>query len=354
MNKNDKKKHLSKKGQIDPNKVKIFVVHHETDLLSFLREKMPKISQHNIRHIISNHQVAVGGAPVSLFRYQLFPEDEVTVTWNPIRKRTRQNLPIIYEDEDIIAIDKPSGLLSVATEREKAKTAYRMVSDYVTAKNRDNRIFVVHRLDEDTSGVLIFAKSFSVKEALQLHWQEIVSKRGYYAIVEGEDIPSKGTYKDYLTIDETFTVHVTKNKAKGKLAITNYQKITSKNGLSLLDVNIETGRKNQIRVQLGKRGYYVIGDDRYGEPVDPLGRLGLHAYELDFVNPINKKTYTLKSPMPEEFKRLFWKTRKEVREEETLEKEKKEKKKLLKSLGKDSFQNKKRKEQKSYGKKRKN
>lgn len=328
MNKNDKKKHKSTRGLIDPSKVKTYVVHHETELLSFLREKMPNQSQHNIRHMIANHQVAVGGAPVSLFKYALYPEDEVTVTWNPIRKRERKDLPIIYEDEDIVAIDKPSGLLSVASEREKGKTAYRMVSDYVTSKDKNARIFVVHRLDEDTSGVLIFAKSFAVKEALQLHWQEIVAKRGYYAIVEGEDIPEAGRLRDYLFIDDTYTVHVTRDERKGKLAITNYRKIASKNGLSLLDVEIETGRKNQIRAQLGHLGYYVIGDDRYGEPIDPLGRLGLHAYELSFINPLNKKSYDLKSEMPENFKRLFWKTRKQTLEEEREKKEKKEEKEL--------------------------
>ena len=328
MNKNDKKKQQSTKGLIDPNKVKTYVVHHETELLSFLREKMPAQSQHTIRHLIANHQVAVGGAPVSLFKYALYPEDEVTVTWNPIRKRERKDLPIIYEDEDIIAIDKPSGLLSVASEREKGKTAYRLVSDYITQKDKNARIFVVHRLDEDTSGVLIFAKSFAVKEALQLHWQEIVTKRGYYAIVEGEDIPEAGRLRDYLTIDDTYTVHVTRDKKKGKLAITNYRKIASKNGLSLLDVAIETGRKNQIRAQLGHIGYYVIGDDRYGEPIDPLGRLGLHAYELSLTNPLNQKTYDLKSGMPESFKRLFWKTRKQTLEEETKKAKKKEEKEL--------------------------
>ena len=121
MNKNDVKRNQPRKGFIDPNKTKTYLVYHETDLLTFLREKMAKQSQHNIRHMISNHQVAVGGAPVNEWFYKLYPEDEVTVSWTPIKKRERKDLPIIYEDEDIIAIDKPSGLLpSLATEK-KAK-----------------------------------------------------------------------------------------------------------------------------------------------------------------------------------------------------------------------------------------
>lgn len=305
MNKNDKKRHRSEKGLIDPNKTKTYLVYHETDLLTFCCEKIPKQSRHNVQRIIANHQVAVGGAPVSLFSYHLFPEDEVTISWNRISKHERHDLPIIYEDDDLIAINKPSGLLSTPSDREKGHTAYRLITDYLTQLNRNARIFVVHRLDEDTSGVLIFAKSFEVREALQNSWQEIVTNRGYYAIVEGSDIPEEGTLKDYLAQDSTFTVYVCKNPAKGKLAITHYKKIASKNGYALLDVHIETGRKNQIRVQLGNIGHYVIGDDRYGEPSNPLKRLGLHAYELDLTNPLNHKEYKFNAPMPEDFKRFF-------------------------------------------------
>jgi 23S rRNA pseudouridine1911/1915/1917 synthase len=307
MNKNDSKKHRGKRGLIDPNRTKTFVVSHETDLLTFCCDNIPQQSKHNVRRIIANHQVAVGGAPVSLFTYRLFPEDEVTISWNRIAKHERHNLPILFEDEDIIAIDKPSGLLSTPSDREKGHTAYRLINDYLTQKDRNSRIFVVHRLDEDTSGVLIFAKSFEVREALQNDWQSIIRNRAYYAIVEGADIPDEGVLKDYLAQDSTFTVYVCNNPSKGKLAITRYQKIKTKGGLSLLDVHIDTGRKNQIRVQLGNIGHFVIGDDRYGEPSNPLKRLGLHAYELDFVNPINGKEYKINAPMPEDFRHLFFK-----------------------------------------------
>jgi len=306
MNKNDVKARRGKKGLIDPNRTKTYVVYHETDLLTFCCEKIPKQSRHNVQRIIANHQVAVGGAPVSLFSYKLFPEDEVTISWDRISKHERHDLPIIYEDDDIIAINKPSGLLSTPSDREKGRTAYRLVSDYVTQKDRNNRIFVVHRLDEDTSGVLIFAKSFEVREALQNNWADIVTNRGYYAIVEGMDIPDEGVLKDYLAQDSTFQVYVVRNPSKGKLAITKYKKISAKAGYSLLDVHLETGRKNQIRVQLGNIGHYVIGDDRYGEPSNPLKRLGLHAYELDFKNPLNNKEYKLNAPMPPEFKKMFF------------------------------------------------
>lgn len=314
MNKNDRKAHRGKKGLVNPKRIKTFSVYKECELLPFLELKMPGLNRSQIRHIIANQQVSVGGVPVTLFAYKLYPEDEVIVSYDRIARHSRHDLPLLYEDEDIICIDKPSGLLSTATEREKGRTAFRLVSDYLTTKDHNARIFVVHRLDEDTSGVLIFAKKYEVREALQNNWQKIVHKRGYYAIVEGEDAPDSLHLENYLAQDNFQLMYVTKNKAKGKLAITDFTKIASKNGYSLLDVNISSGRKNQIRVQLGNIGHYVVGDDKYGEPSDPLHRLGLHAYELAFVNPLNGKEYDIKTPMPESFKRLFWKSDKEKKE----------------------------------------
>lgn len=314
MNKNDPKAHRKKTGLVNPNRIKTFLVYKECELLPFLEMKMPGLNRSQIRHIIASQQVSVGGAPTTLFAYKLYPEDEVVVSHDRIARHNRYHLPILYEDDDIIAIDKPSGLLSVATEREKGRTAYRLVSDYITAKDHNARIFVVHRLDEDTSGVLIFAKNYETREALQNNWQKIVHKRGYYAVVEGEDIPESGHLKDYLAQDNFQLVYVTHNKAKGKLAITDYKKMASKNGLSLLDVNISSGRKNQIRVQLGHIGHFVIGDDKYGEPINLIKRLGLHAYELSFTNPLNQKEYDIKTEIPDVFKRLFWVSNQEKKE----------------------------------------
>lgn len=308
MNKNDNKKNRTQKGLIDPKKVKVFVVKNETTLLPFLMEKMG-LSNTITRHIIAGHQVSVGGVPVSLFAYKLYPEDEVLVSYNKIQKRIPHPIDIIYEDEDIIAINKPSGLLSIASDREKGHTAYRYVSDYLTARDRNARIFVVHRLDEDTSGVLIFAKNFEVREAMQNKWNEIVTKRGYYAVVEGEGMPESGRYEDYLAENSLHLMYVTNNKKEGKLCVTNFKKMVEKNGLTMLDINIESGRKNQIRVQLGHRGHHVIGDDKYGEPVNPIGRLGLHAYQLTLTNPLNGKLYDFKTDIPVSMKNLFWKVR---------------------------------------------
>lgn len=308
MNRNDAKKHRTQKGLIDLEKVKVFTVKEETTLLPFIMEKA-NLSNSIARHVIASQQVSVGGVPATLFNFKLYPEDEVLVSRNKIRKHATHPLDIIYEDEDIIAINKPSGLLSIASDREKGHTAYRYVSDYLSSKDKNSRIFVVHRLDEDTSGVLIFAKNYEVREALQNHWNEIVEKRGYYAVVEGEGLPDSGRYEDYLAENSLHLVYVTKNKKEGKLCVTNFKKMAEKNGMTLLDVDIETGRKNQIRVQFGYRGHHVIGDDKYGEPINPINRLGLHAYQLTLTNPLNGKKYDFKTDMPSSMKSLFWKVR---------------------------------------------
>ena len=307
MNKNDKK-YVSKRGQVDPKSIKEFKVYVETTLMDFLMYKMPDMPRTKIKSLLAHHQVAVGGVPVSQFNYPLVPEDVVTISKKSITRHERKDLPIIYEDEDIIAINKPSGLLSIASDKEKGRTAYRLISDYVAQFDKKNRIYVVHRLDEDTSGVLIFAKSNAVKEALQNHWQEIVETRAYYAIVEGKMEKSEDVLKDYLTENNLHLVYVTKDKQKGKLSITAYKTIAYKEPYSLLDVRLSSGRKNQIRVQLGHRGHYVVGDDKYGEPSDPIKRLGLHAYRLVLTNPLSGKRYELETPMPDVFKTLFFKT----------------------------------------------
>lgn len=306
MNKNDCKKEIHN-GKVNPNSIKEFKVHEDCELLEFLLSKYPKLSRNAVKSLLSNHQVSVDGAPVSQYNLQLTKEDTVIVSKMRITKKVRNNLPIIFENDELVVINKPSGLLSIASDREKGRTAYRMVSDYVQQKDKHNRIYVVHRLDEDTSGVLVFAKNPRIKEVLQKEWNDIVRKRGYFAIVEGNMEKDEDTFVDYLKENALNLMYVTNDRKNGKKCVTHYKVIKRNKNYSLLDVDIDSGRKNQIRVQLGHRGHYVVGDDKYGEPSNPLKRLGLHAYNLTFVHPISKKVYEFKAPMPEEFDKLFQK-----------------------------------------------
>ncbi len=287
----------------DYKNLKQFVVKQQCELLEFLLMTFKDQSRNSVKSLLGSHRVSIDGAPVTQFNFKLFPGDTVIVSSSPIRKKTRSNLPIIFEDNDLIVINKPSKLLSVPSDNEKGSTAFRMVNDYLQQKDKHNRAFIVHRLDEDTSGVLMFAKNDKMAKALTDgdNWNNLVKKRGYYAIVEGTLENKEGTIRSYLKKNSQNMMYSSKKKGDGQLAITNYKIIQENGQFSLADVDIKTGRKNQIRVHFGDLGHFIIGDDKYGEPSNPIKRLGLHAYELDIIHPLSGKLLKFKAPMPKEF-----------------------------------------------------
>lgn len=289
----------------DYKNIKQLEVKQECELLEFLLLTFKDQSRNSVKSLLSSHRVSIDGAPISQFNFKLYPGNVVIITKDPIKKKIRKDLPIIFENDEIIVINKPSGLLSVPSDKEKGSTAYRMVTDYVQQKNKKNRIFIVHRLDEDTSGVLMFAKNKHICDLLQENWNELMKKRGYIAIVEGVLKEKSKTITSYLVKNSQNLMYSTKKKGEGQFAKTNYKVIRENNLYSMLDVSIETGRKNQIRVHLGELGHHVIGDDKYGTPSNPLGRLGLHAYELSFIHPVTQKIMTFNAPVPKEFENLF-------------------------------------------------
>ena len=302
MNKNKQRfEHKSK----DYTGLRQFPVTKNCELLEFLLETLKGQSRNSVKSLLTNHRVSVDGAPISQYNFKLTKGDVVIISKTPIHKKTRSNLPIIFENEEFIVINKPSGLLSIASDKEKGSTAYRMLMDYVQQKDKHNRIYVVHRLDEDTSGVLMVAKNEKIRDLLQEKWNELVSKRGYFAIVEGQMKEKQGTIKSYLKKNAQNMMYSSKKAGDGQLAITHYKVIKEIEDYSLLDVNIDSGRKNQIRVHLGDLGHHVIGDDKYGNPSNPIKRLGLHAYELVLEHPVTHKVMKFTAPMPKEFKTLF-------------------------------------------------
>ena len=299
---NNKKRFPNKK--VDKNSYREFVVNHECELLDFLFETHPGQSKNSVKSLLTNHHVTIEGSPVTQYNLKLFKGDTVIIYKQPVRKVVRSKLPIIYEDDHIIVINKPSGLLSIASDNEKRSTAYRILSDYVQQKDKHNRVFVVHRLDEDTSGVLMIAKDKLTQEKYQDNWNDLVSKRGYYAIVDGILKEKQGTITSYLKKNSQNMMYSSKDKS-GQYSVTHYKVIKEKGEYSLLDVNIDSGRKNQIRVHLGDIGHHVVGDDKYGKPTNPIKRLGLHAYELDIKDPYTGKMFKFKAPIPKEFETLF-------------------------------------------------
>ena len=222
-----------------------------------------------------------------------------------------KKMDIIYEDKELLVINKPTKVLTIATDKEKFRTLYHEAREYIKKQNPKNKIFIVHRLDKDTSGLVIFAKNEKLKKYLQDNWNEIAIKREYIAIVNGFVSKDKETIKLSLSEDKTHKVYV--NNKNGNLAITHYETIAKTKPYSLLKVTIKTGRKNQIRASLSELNHPIIGDKKYGSLKNPIGRLGLHASILKII--IKNKEYTFKAKVPKEFKSIF--------EREVLEYEKK-------------------------------
>ncbi len=213
----------------------------------------------------------------------------------------KEKLDIIYEDKELIVIDKKSHLLTIATEDEKINTLFHKVYEYEKKKNKNNKVFIVHRLDKDTSGIVIFAKNQKLKELLQNDWNNLAVNREYYAVVEGRVEKKSDTIKQYLKDTKTLKTIVT-NKKDGKEAITHYEVIKASKNYSILKINIATGRKNQIRVALSSINHPIIGDKKYGSTKNPLRRVCLHANKLELIHPITKKHLIFEARIPQEFK----------------------------------------------------
>ena len=303
MNKNNSKPVTRTK---DYKGIKEYPVKEPCELLEFLLKTFSSQSRNSVKSLLSSHRVSVNGAPVTQFNFKLTPKDVVIITKNPIKKKIRHNLPIIFENDELIVINKPSKLLSVPSDNEKGSTAFRMVNDYLQQKDKHNRAYIVHRIDEDTSGVLMFAKNERIAHLLtdKDNWNQLVTKRGYYAVVEGVMENKSGTVKSYLKKNAQNMMYSSKKPGDGQLAITHYKVIKGNDKYTLLDVDIDSGRKNQIRVHMGDLGHYIIGDDKYGQPSNPIKRLGLHAYCLELRHPVSGKLLTFKAPMPKEFEEI--------------------------------------------------
>lgn len=283
-----------------------FQVESPSTLLLFLREKLAGKPAGKVKSILEHGLVSVDGKATTKYNAPLKPGQTVTigayVPEPPANALAASHPPILYEDRELLVIDKPAGLLTISTgSKEPEDTAYRQMTAYVRRKNPENRIFVVHRLDRDTSGVVVFAKDPVIKEALQEKWDELVTYRGYYAIAEGKMEEPAGRLTSWLKETRTHIVYSSRKAGDGKPAVTNYEMIRQNPDYSFLRVWLETGRKNQIRVQLSELGHPVTGDKKYGAKRDPLKRLGLHAWKLELTHPFTGKRLDLIAEPPQKF-----------------------------------------------------
>lgn len=283
-----------------------YPVMEQSTLLPFLLSTLKGKSRNNVKSLLRRDLVAVDGRPVRQFDTPLSPGQQVTILTSPVPSAGgNAPFPILYEDEHLLVINKPPKLLTVANDREKERTAYRQATAYVKAQHVDNRLFIVHRLDRDTSGVLLFARDLETKRLFQENWDKIITRRGYIAVVEGRPEPERDTIRSYLVETETHLVFSGAPGPGAREAVTHYETLRTENGYSLLNLSIDTGRKNQIRVHMKDIGCPVAGDRQYGAKTNPIRRLCLHASELSFVHPETGEPITFRAKMPRDFRRLI-------------------------------------------------
>jgi len=289
-----------------PNETRL-KVNEPIELMSFLLAKMGGMSRNSVKSLLSHRQVSVNGKVTTLFNTQLKPNDTVTVSSSKGNiELTHPKLRIIYEDNSIIVVEKKEGLLTVSTGKNDETTAFSILKTYVKKASSQNRIYVVHRIDRETSGIIMFAKNRDTQLRLQENWHRIVTRRIYVAVVEGKVEKEKDTIVSWLTENEkSLKIHSASYDNGGQQAVTHYKKIKGNDQFSLLELELETGRKNQIRVHLEGIGHPIVGDKKYSSEYNPIGRMGLHARVLEFIHPDTGKKVCFETPVPRNFLNLF-------------------------------------------------
>ncbi len=297
-------KYPQKKSELSPSKLKEISVKVSapTELMKFLIEKFPEKSRTTIKSLLAHKQVTVDEMVTTKFDHPLSRGQVVYINRKKSEEKPRfRGMRIVYEDASLIVIDKASGLLSMASETEKSKTAYSMLSDYVKKFDPKNLIFIVHRLDRDTSGLMMFAKSKKVQEILQKDWNESIIDRSYICLVEGEMEKKEGSVTSWLKENKAMVMFSSQTPDDGMKATTNYKVMRTGKQFSLLEAKLETGRKNQIRVHMKDLGHPVTGDKKYGAKLNPIGQMGLHARVLSFKHPVTGKVMRFDTPIPGKF-----------------------------------------------------
>lgn len=274
-----------------------------TTLLSFVSEHFKDRSRNDLKAWLRHGHYMVDGVVSTAFDASVAPGAEVKVNLTrPFVVLMHPRLQLVYEDDDVIVINKGYGLLSVGTQsHRKEETAYDILRDYVKKQNPSNKLYVVHRLDRDTSGLMMFAKTEEAQENLRHNWNNMVLDRLYVALLEGYVKEDEGYVKSRLMENSRFVVYSTQNPEEGKLALTRFKVLKRAYGLSLVEFSLDTGRKNQIRVHASEMGHPISGDRKYGAKESRLNRLCLHARTLRFAHPITRKDMRFELPIPSRF-----------------------------------------------------
>ncbi|HYK01643.1 MAG TPA: RluA family pseudouridine synthase [Thermoanaerobaculia bacterium] len=278
-------------------------------LLDALAALFPESSKSTLRQMLQTGRVRVNGEVEKNAKRDLEPEDAVDVAEKAVHRNLPAGLTVLHEDADVIVIFKSHGILTVPTERERETTVQAYLNAYLGQNKGKERIQVVHRLDRETSGVLVFAKNAYAREQLKEQFAAHTTERLYVALVEGEMDPEEGTFRSYLREMRDLKMVSVDVHPDAKFAVTHYRTVETNGRFSLLEVKLETGRKNQIRAHLSESGHPVVGDRMYGSEINPIGRLGLHAKLLGFDHPVTRKHLVFTAPVPKNFKDVFKKGR---------------------------------------------
>jgi 23S rRNA pseudouridine1911/1915/1917 synthase len=288
------------------NRYITYHVKEETPLLDFLMKAKDGISRSSAKSLLTHRQVLVNQTNVTQYNYPLKKGMTVQICREKgYREFNSRVLKIVYEDAYIIVINKREGLLTIGTDKQKERTAHSILNEYVQRTGKQNRIYIVHRLDKDTSGLLVFAKDEKTKFNLQDNWERAVKERRYVAVLSGEMEKDSGTVTSWLKDNLMHISYSSPLKNDGDYAVSHYKTIKRGNGYSLVEFQLETGRKNQIRVHAQDLRHPVVGDVKYGDGTDPIGRLALHAFKLAFYHPVTGELLDFETPYPNSFKRLL-------------------------------------------------
>ncbi|GHV43849.1 pseudouridine synthase [Bacteroidia bacterium] len=284
-----------------------FRVAEKIELMDFLLKKMGGMSRNSVKNLLAHRQVSVNGKIVTQYNHQLAENDKITVSnARGNIELSHPKLRILFEDPYIIVVEKKHGLLTVSTGKSDETTVFSILKNYVKKQSPQNHIYIVHRLDRDTSGVLVFAKQRETQLALQENWHTIVRQRTYFAVVEGFMPKNEDTLISWLTENpKSLKIHSSRTDNGGQKSVTHYKSIKSNEKYSLLEINLETGRKNQIRVHLQEAEHPIVGDKKYGSENNPIGRMALHAKILDFFHPVTHHPVRFESPVPKEFMKIL-------------------------------------------------
>ncbi len=283
-----------------------FEVTEPMQLLDFLFSVMPEKSKTTVKSYLRNKQVSIGDMMSTKFDFQLKSGDIVNLNRGVVENSFRHPmLRIVFEDEHILVVNKRNGLLSMASDKERKRTAYYILSEYLKAKDVNNRIFIVHRLDRETSGLMIFAKSMEVQHKLQKNWNEIVLERKYVAVLCGKPRNEEGEVTSYLAESKALKMYSTLDPTKGDLATTHYKVLKHGYNTTLVELELETGKKNQIRIHMKDMFCPIVGDKKYGGKPSHINRVALHARKIRFIHPVTEKEMNFDTEIPSQFLQLL-------------------------------------------------